>query len=115
LLSLDEPDQDIFFGRDAPIVQGLDALRSMRDGSAKSMFVILGASGAGKSSFVKAGLLARLRRDQENFLVLPVIRPERAALTGARGLAASLSCDPASLSGSPDFGSLFARLREPIV
>src|SRR5438552_4047004 len=29
LQSLDEKDQDIFFGRDAPIAQGLDALRGM--------------------------------------------------------------------------------------
>ena len=115
LQSLDEQDQEIFFGRDAPIAQGLDALRRMRGGSARSMLVILGASGAGKSSFLKAGLLSRLRQDVENFLVLPVIRPERAALTGARGLAASLVGDPAGLSGPHDFARLFASLREPVV
>jgi hypothetical protein len=54
----------------------------MRNGSAKSMLVILGASGAGKSSFLEAGLLARLKCDEMNFLVLPVIQPERAALSG---------------------------------
>lgn len=115
LQSLDEEDATIFFGRDAPIAQGLDVLRRMRAGSARSMLVILGASGAGKSSFLKAGLLARLKRDEENFLVLPVIRPERAALSGARGLAASLVCDPAGLNDTPDFARLFAGLREPIV
>jgi DNA-binding winged helix-turn-helix (wHTH) protein len=115
LQSLDEQDAEIFFGRDALIAEGIDALGRMRDGSAKSMLVILGASGAGKSSFLKAGLLARLKRDEENFLVLPVIRPERAALTGARGLAASLSCDPASLNGPQDIADIFARLRAPVV
>jgi hypothetical protein len=48
--------------------------------------VILGASGAGKSSFLRAGLLPRLGRDDRNFLPLEVIRPERAALTGENGL-----------------------------
>jgi tetratricopeptide (TPR) repeat protein len=48
--------------------------------------VILGASGAGKSSFLRAGLLPRVARDERNFVVLPVIRPERAALTGENGL-----------------------------
>lgn len=115
LQSLDEQDAEIFFGRDAPIAQGLDVLRRMREGTSKSMFVILGASGSGKSSFLKAGLLARLKRDEKNFLVLPVIRPERSALTGVHGLAASLSCDPASLSGPQNIADIFATLRKPVV
>ena len=52
--------------------------------------MILGASGAGKSSFLRAGLLPRLARDDRNFLPLPVIRPERAALTGENGLLRAL-------------------------
>jgi len=86
LRSMDERDAGIFFGRDAPITRGLDTLRRMRDGAPERLLVILGASGAGKSSFLKAGLLARLRRDEEHFLVLPTVRPARAALTGPEGL-----------------------------
>jgi hypothetical protein len=41
---------------------------------------------AGKSSFLRAGLLPRLQRDDGNFLVLPVVRPERAAINGEAGL-----------------------------
>ena len=48
--------------------------------------MILGASGAGKSSFLRAGLLPQLARDSRNFLPLPVIRPERSALYGENGL-----------------------------
>ena len=48
--------------------------------------MILRASGAGKSSFLRAGLSPRLRREDENFLTLPIVRPERAVLTGDTGL-----------------------------
>ena len=47
--------------------------------------MILGPSGAGKSSFLRAGLLPRLRRDDRRFLPLPIVRPERAVLTGEHG------------------------------
>lgn len=54
------------------------------------LLVILGASGAGKSSFLRAGLWPRLKRDDRHFLPLPVIRPERAALSGQSGFLESL-------------------------
>ena len=53
---------------------------------ATRLLVILGASGAGKSSFLRAGLLPRLEYDGRRFLPLRVIRPERAALFGENGL-----------------------------
>jgi hypothetical protein len=115
LQSLDEQDAAIFFGRDALITKGLDALRRMREGASERMLVILGASGAGKSSFLKAGLIARLKRDRQNFLVLPIVRPGRAALTGARGLAFSLSYDPARLNTAEDFVEALATLRAPVI
>ncbi|HLY53919.1 MAG TPA: TIR domain-containing protein [Stellaceae bacterium] len=113
LEALEEQDAAIFFGRDAMITKGLDALRRMRDGAPERILVILGASGAGKSSFLKAGLVARLRRDEEHFLVPPVIRPERAALTGVDGLAAALARDPAGLNGPEDVAAALAALRRP--
>jgi len=48
------------------------------------------ASGAGKSSFLRAGLFPRLKRDDRNFLPFPVIRPERAAINGETGMLAAL-------------------------
>lgn len=54
--------------------------------------VILGASGSGKSSFMRAGLLPRMERDDRHFTVLPPVRPERGALYGEAGLVTSL-CD----------------------
>jgi tetratricopeptide (TPR) repeat protein len=86
LKPLEADDAGIFFGRDAPIVEALDKLRGLREGATPRLLVFLGASGAGKSSFLRAGLLPRLARDDRNFITLPVIRPERAAITGENGL-----------------------------
>ena len=88
---LDAQDTAVFFGRDAEILQGLDKLRGMRAARDQGLFVILGASGAGKSSFLRAGLLPRLARDDRHFYTLEPIRPEGSPLFGDRGLAQSLS------------------------
>ena len=77
-------DAGVFFGRDAAIVRGLDELRAMRLSRVKSLFVVLGPSGSGKSSFLRAGLVPRLQRQDRRFVVLGVMRPERNALTGAK-------------------------------
>ena len=90
LLPLDADDAGIFYGRDGAIILTLDALRGLQAGAAPRVMTILGASGAGKSSFLRAGLLPRLARDSRHFYVLPLVRPERAALTGEHGVAAML-------------------------
>ncbi len=90
LKPLEGDDAGIFFGRDAPVIAALDQLRGLREVVPPRLLVILGASGAGKSSFVRAGLLPRLMRDDRHFLPLPVIRPERAVLSGENGLLRSL-------------------------
>lgn len=90
LRPLEAEDAGIFFGRDAPVVAGLELLRGLRQAPAPRLLVILGASGAGKSSFMRAGLWPRLTRESEHFLPLPVLRPERAAISGEGGLVAVL-------------------------
>ena len=89
LKALDADDAAVFFGREAPLIRALDTLRRMVE-SGKQLLVILAASGAGKSSFLRAGLWPRLTRDDRHFLPLPVIRPERAAISGQSGLVESL-------------------------
>jgi hypothetical protein len=90
LRPLQAEDAGIYFGRDGPIVEALDTLRGLRETTPPRLLVILGASGAGKSSFLRAGLFPRLARDDRNFLPLPTIRPERAAISGETGLLAAL-------------------------
>jgi formylglycine-generating enzyme required for sulfatase activity len=90
LRPLEADDAGIFFGRDAPIIAALDQLRGLREAAPPRLLVILGASGAGKSSFLRAGLLPRLARDDRHFRVLPIVRPGRALITGETGLLRSL-------------------------
>lgn len=91
LRPLEAEDAGIFFGREGSIVEMLDRLRGLRAGLPPRLLAILGASGSGKSSFLRAGLLPRLARDERNFLPLPVIRPQHAAISGETGLVAALA------------------------
>jgi WD40 repeat protein len=105
----EDVDAGVFFGRDAAISKGLDELRKMRFrlmaamSGLKSLFVVLGPSGSGKSSFLRAGLIPRLQRDDRRFVVLGIMRPERSALTGDQGFAAAIDSAyrALGLSGPP--------------
>lgn len=91
----EDVDAGVFFGRDAAIAAGRNALRNMRFPTPdrfpgpESMFVVLGPSGSGKSSFLRAGLIPRLQRDDGNFAVLGVVRAGH-AVTGEQGLSAAI-------------------------
>jgi WD40 repeat protein len=100
LLALEPKDAAIFFGRDAAIIRGMRQIRDIVDLGVDKLLVVLGASGAGKSSFLRAGLLPRLCRDDAHFLALPVIRPQHTVVTGSFGLAASL-CGAFAQLGAP--------------
>ena len=67
LASYNEADSHLFFGRDRVI----DALEEKVNRC--PLVVVSGASGTGKSSVIKAGLLPRLRK--KGYQILPVIRP----------------------------------------
>ena len=67
LASYDAAQSALFFGRDTEIA----ALRTKVE--ATPLTVVLGASGTGKSSLVKAGVVPRLVAD--GALVLPIVRP----------------------------------------
>lgn len=75
LQSFDEEHSRLFFGRSALIADLHEHVKSF------PLSVVLGASGTGKSSVVKAGLLPALRSAQgEDWVVLPVIRPGKSPL-----------------------------------
>ncbi|MGI9383311.1 MAG: TIR domain-containing protein [Methyloligellaceae bacterium] len=76
LLSLDEDDAAVFFGRDDDIRRIIERLNARRVQGGPQFMAILGASGSGKSSLLRAGVLPRLRRDERNWIVLPPFRPQ---------------------------------------
>lgn len=67
LQSFDESDRSLFYGRDRAIRELQARANAVR------LLVVSGASGTGKSSVVKAGLLPILR--EAGYLILPVMRP----------------------------------------
>jgi ABC-type multidrug transport system ATPase subunit len=95
---MEAEDAGIFYGREAATIAVLDQLRGLAEMSPPRLLAILGASGAGKSSFMRAGLIPRLRRDSHHFLVLPIMRPQRAAISGETGFVASLAAAGAKRS-----------------
>ena len=86
---MEAEDAGIFYGREAgDVSRRSTSCADWLKPPPPRLMVILGASGAGKSSFLRAGLLPRLARESQHFLPLPVIRPERAALSSETGLIA---------------------------
>jgi WD40 repeat protein/DNA-binding SARP family transcriptional activator/energy-coupling factor transporter ATP-binding protein EcfA2 len=78
LVPYDLRDADVFFGRDAEVAACLERL------AATGVVVVVGPSGSGKSSLVRAGVGAALRREGRPVTVVtPGARPTQ-ALTAAR-------------------------------
>jgi AAA ATPase domain len=80
IFAFEAPDAAIFFGRDEEsraVIERLDARRTQ--GGARFV-VIVGASGSGKSSLLKAGVLPQLSRRHGQWVLLPDIRPEKAPM-----------------------------------
>jgi hypothetical protein len=71
----DDADAALFYGRSREIAQSLEEIRTVRTKGDLRPFVILGASGAGKSSLLKAGVIPRLRREAPAWLPLRAFRP----------------------------------------
>jgi hypothetical protein len=89
-------DAAIYFGRDdetRAVIERLDARRTQ--GGAR-LLVITGASGAGKSSLLKAGILPQLGRRRGQWILLPTMRPEKAPREALAKIVAELRGEPQS-------------------
>jgi WD40 repeat protein len=75
LLSFEEEDAGIFFGREKEIREALDMLDQQRRFGGGRFMLLLGASGSGKSSLLRAGIIPRLRRNPDQWFVVRAFRP----------------------------------------
>jgi hypothetical protein len=75
-MAFDQDDAAVFFGRDQEIADGLALLKKVRRLSDSGTIVVLGGSGSGKSSLVRAGLVPRLKKDPDAWLVVDPFRPQ---------------------------------------
>jgi tetratricopeptide (TPR) repeat protein len=119
--SFQEADAAVFFGRMTEILEVREALAGLRHyhQNAPRLLLILGSSGSGKSSLVRAGLIPQLKKDQTNWLPLQPFRP-RANPLHEFGLAIEntyedlgVPCDTNRLYAHlPDEGGLLAIAHE---
>jgi hypothetical protein len=110
LRPFEEKDHAIFFGRE---VQVFEMLRQLED---RRFLAVVGSSGCGKSSLVKAGLLAAIRRGflrgTKNWFVLPAMKPGHDPY---RGLAAGLAQCIATEDSTQRDPSQTRTTEEPII
>lgn len=110
LLAFQSADAAVFFGREMEIDEGLDLVNRLRRLAGSGLVLVVGASGVGKSSLVRAGLVPRLRKDAESWLVVEPFRPRD---DPTRELAAALGRTLQQLTGqSYPWQELSARLRD---
>jgi len=82
LLAFQEADAAIFFGRGEEILKTLETLDALRrQGREAARFaLLLGASGSGKSSLARAGVIPRLKKKPGEWLPVPPFRPQQEPL-----------------------------------
>jgi WD40 repeat protein len=121
LLAFQKADAAVYFGRAAAVQATLETLDRLRRLGGPRLVLVLGASGSGKSSLVRAGVLPRIERDAGSWVVAPPFRPlsrpldsMALALAGTPGAAdwkavrAALATEPV---GAPPWRDLVNELR----
>lgn len=81
-------DSPIFFGRDAEVLEGIELLNQIARQGHPRLMMVLGSSGSGKSSLVRAGIVPQLMLDRKQWTVIPPFRPGAAPM---RELSVALS------------------------
>lgn len=91
LAAFERADAALYFGRDKEIAVLQEMLRDARGSGQHRFIIVQGASGSGKSSLVRAGLLPRLEKNAETWALVKTFRPKADPL---RSLAEALRTDP---------------------
>lgn len=98
-------DAAVYFGREEEVRAILESIASPIRAGERNLLSIIGPSGSGKSSLLRAGVLARLRRNSEHWQVIPALVP------GDRPLAALAHALRGALNVQTAPADLEARLR----
>ncbi|MBW4477809.1 MAG: caspase family protein [Tolypothrix brevis GSE-NOS-MK-07-07A] len=98
LSSYDEKDSNLFFGREEQIKKLYQKVVDNK----QQLTLVLGASGTGKSSLVKAGLIPKLR-DDKTWRILPPFRPGESPLKSLNNVLESVK--QLSIPSSPEVTS----------
>jgi hypothetical protein len=77
LESFTDDDAAVFFGRDHEIARLLELFQPTLQHGAGRFVAVVGPSGSGKSSLLRAGLLPRLERLGSRWVVLPALVPDK--------------------------------------
>ena len=88
LQAFQEQDAPVFFGREQEIRAVLEHLQARRVQWGQGLLLLHGAAGVGKSSLLRAGVIPRLKRLPQQWIVLPPLRPHPDA---CKALALSLA------------------------
>ena len=108
LAAFDADRAGVFFGRTSEIRELCDRLRAMaRETVRTRALAILGASGSGKSSLVRAGVVPRLTRTKE-WIAVPPFAPRELGATPLEAMSRKLA---SSLAGSGPWRSIHNRIR----
>jgi hypothetical protein len=92
LKSFTGDDAAVFFGRDHEISRLLELLQPTLQRGAGRFVAVVGPSGSGKSSLLRAGLLPRLERLNSRWVVLPALVPDKQPTRNlAHGVAAAFA------------------------
>ncbi len=94
LAAFDKEDAAVYFGRDDEIRRLIERLGARRVQGGAKLIALLGSSGSGKSSLLRAGVIPRLKNLGREWIVVPPIRPgERPVAALARALAVASGPD----------------------
>jgi WD40 repeat protein len=77
LMAFEKEGAAVFFGREDDVRDLIERLNAKRVRGGVGFLAVLGASGSGKSSVLRAGVLPRIERDHANWIVCPPFRPRR--------------------------------------
>lgn len=96
LLAFEREDAAVYFGREGAIRAALETLARLRRLGGPRLLLVLGASGSGKSSLARAGIVPRLAHDPSRWVIVPPFRPQARPLE-------SLAVAVAQLPEAPDW------------